>query len=97
MIIVWGRAEAKPECLDEALRLSLKHVHRSRKEPGCQRHSVQRDVENPLALIFFEEWENMAALKVHFQVPESGQFALALTELLKEEPEMKIYEASLER
>jgi quinol monooxygenase YgiN len=60
-------------------------------------HSVQRDVENSLALVFYEEWESMAALKAHFQVPESGQFVAALTAMLREEPEMKIYEASLEQ
>ncbi len=29
MIIVWGRAEAKPECLEEALRLSLEYAQLS--------------------------------------------------------------------
>ncbi|MBE9538018.1 MAG: antibiotic biosynthesis monooxygenase [Proteobacteria bacterium] len=94
MIIVWGRANAKAEHFDDALRLALEHVHRSRNEPGCLHHSVQSDVETPHSLIFYEEWEDMAALQVHFQVPESGRFVAELTALLAGDPEMKIYEAT---
>ena len=94
MIIVWGRVNVKPGHFDDVLRLSLEHVHRSRKEPGCLHHSVQSDVENPLSLVFYEEWEDMAALQLHFQVPESGQFVAALTALLTGDPEMKVYEAT---
>jgi len=94
MIIVWGRVNAKPEHFDDVLRLSLEHVHRSRKEPGCLHHSVQSDLENPNSLVFYEEWQDMAALQIHFQVPESGEFVAALTDLIEGEPEMKIYEAN---
>jgi hypothetical protein len=38
MIIVTGSVHARPEALDEVLRLSLEHVHRSRLEPGCLLH-----------------------------------------------------------
>lgn len=93
MIIVWGRAEAQPEHLQEVVRLGLEHVRRSRKEPGCLHHSAQRDVENDNALVFYEEWQDMEALQVHFEVPESGQFVAALTPLLVRPPEMKIFEA----
>ena len=93
MIIVWGRIEAKAEHMEEVLRVSLEHVHRSRKEPGCIRHSVQTDVENPNSLVFNEEWQDMAALQTHFQVPASGQFVAGLSDLVIGGPEMKIYEA----
>lgn len=93
MIIVWGRAEARPEHLQEVVRLGLEHVRRSRKEPGCLQHSAQRDVENDNAVVFYEEWQDMEALQAHFKVPESGLFVAALTPLLEREPEMKIFEA----
>jgi quinol monooxygenase YgiN len=94
LIIVWGRVEAKPEHLQEVVRLGLEHVRRSRKEPGCLHHSAQRDVENSNALVFYEEWQDMDALQAHFSVPESGQFVAALTPLLEGAPEMKIFEAN---
>jgi len=93
MIIVWGRVEAKAEHAGEVERLSLEHVHRSRAEPGCIGHSVQRDVENANVLVFYEEWQDMAALQLHFQVAESGQFLAALQGLILGDPEIKIYEA----
>ena len=93
MIIVWGRAEAQPEHLQEVVRLGLEHVQRSRKEPGCLLHSAQHDVENANAVVFYEEWRDMEALQAHFKVPESGQFLAALAPLLEREPEMKIFEA----
>jgi len=51
-------------------------------------------VENPDTLVFYEEWQDMAALQAHFQVPESGHFVAALTAFLTGDPEMKIYQAS---
>jgi len=93
VIIVWGKVVAKAEHVGEVERLSLGHVHRSRGEAGCIKHSVQRDVENANALVFYEEWQDMAALQDHFQVPESGKFVAALQELILGEPEIKIYDA----
>jgi quinol monooxygenase YgiN len=74
MIIVTGSITARPETFDEILRLSLHHVHRSREEPGCRSHAVYRDVENPLRLFFFEEWQDRASLAAHFALPASQAF-----------------------
>ena len=93
MIIVTGSVRARPEAIDEAVRLSLEHVHRSRTEPGCLLHSVHRDVEDPLRLVFLEHWEDRDALARHFEVPASLDFVTALTELAAERPDMQIYEA----
>ena len=92
MIVVWGSIEALEEKLDEAIQLSLEHVHRSRKEPGCISHNVHIDVENSNRLTFFEEWADMAALQTHFAVPESGLFVESISELAVGPPTMKIYE-----
>jgi quinol monooxygenase YgiN len=93
MIIVTGRATARPEKLDEALRVSLEHVRRSRTEPGCLEHSVHQDVEDRNTLVFFEQWEDQAALSTHFAVPESLAFVTALSECAAQRPVMDIYAA----
>lgn len=93
MIIVTGTVRARPEAIDEAVRVSLEHVHRSRTEPGCLLHSVHRDVEDPLRLVFLEHWQDRDALTRHFEVPASLAFLNALSELAAERPEMQIYEA----
>ncbi|MFK4687055.1 putative quinol monooxygenase [Bradyrhizobium diazoefficiens] len=56
MIVVTGSVTARPDSFDEVRRLSLEHVHRSRTEPGCISHAVHVDCENPLRLMFFEQW-----------------------------------------
>ena len=94
MIIAWGSIEAKPDALNEVSRLSLEHVKRSRGEPGCISHSVQRDVENPNRFIFFEQWQDMHALQTHFAVPESQGFVTSVTELAVSAPEIKIFDSS---
>ena len=94
MIIVLGHVTARPEHFDEVLRLSREHVARSRAEPGCVSHAVHRDTQDPLRLVFVEEWADMAALQAHFRVPASRAFGKALGERAASPPGLTIYEAS---
>jgi quinol monooxygenase YgiN len=94
MIIVTGSAAGSAETIDELLAVSLEHVHRSRQEPGCVSHAVHRDAENPARLVFFEEWEDLDALRTHFAVPASAGFIERLADLAAEPPTMRIYEAT---
>ena len=93
MIIVTGSVKARPEVREEALRLSLEHVHRSRLEPGCLLHSVHYDVEDSNRLVFLENWADREALTAHFLVPASGAFAAAVGDLAVEPPSLEIYDA----
>ena len=94
MIVVTGSVTARPETFDEVRRLSLEHVHRSRTEPGCISHAVHVDCENPLKLVFFEQWADRAALAAHFQVPASGEFVRALRSLAAGATTIELYDAS---
>ena len=69
MIVVTGSVTARRETFEETRLLSLEHVHRSRSEPGCISHAVHVDCENPLRLVFVEQWADRAALATHFAVP----------------------------
>lgn len=93
MLIVTGSVRSRPEMIDKALELSLEHVHRSRREPGCLLHSVSRDAEDPLRLAFLEHWADAVALRTHFQVPASGRFVEQLAALGEGAPTLEIYEA----
>ena len=92
-VVVTGSIQAQPAHVDELLRLSLEHVRRSRTEPGCISHAVHRDVEDPLRLVFVEEWADRAALLAHFAVPASRAFVKAATALSSAAPTMALYEA----
>ena len=95
MIIVTGSILAKSDTLDELLLLSLEHSRRSRTEPGCLLHGVHQDCENPLCLVFVEEWSDRKSLSAHFALPASRAFVKAASKLAAEPPKMNIYEAKL--
>ena len=97
MIIVTGSIVARADRLAELLALSLAHVERSRAEPGCLAHGVHQDAENPLRLVFLEEWSTREALLDHFAVPASREFVKAATALAAEPPTINIYDATLVR
>ena len=91
-VLVTGSIQARPELIDELLALSLEHVRRSRGEPGCLSHAVHRDVEDPLRLVFVEEWTDRAALQAHFAVPASRAFVKAAAHCAAGAPAMSLYE-----
>jgi quinol monooxygenase YgiN len=93
MIIVTGNFTAKEGAFESAKVLSLSHVQRSRLEDGCLMFSVNIDAENPNRLVFIEEWRDMAALRVHFRVPDCAQFAAQINELADSVAPLSIYEA----
>jgi quinol monooxygenase YgiN len=95
MIVVIGSFIAKEGQRDTALVLSLAHVQRSRSEDGCLMFSVNIDAENSNRFVFVEEWRDMAALKVHFKVPECMAFASSIKELAESEALLNIYEATV--
>ena len=94
MIVVTGSVSARKDSFEEVTKLSLEHVHRSRKEPGCISHAVHVDCENPLRLVFFEQWAGRAALLAHFAVPASRQFVSALQPLAAAAATLELYDAT---
>jgi quinol monooxygenase YgiN len=81
MILVTGSVMAREDSFDEVCRLSLEHVQRSRNEPGCISHAVHVDCEDPLRLVFVEQWADRRSLMAHFAVPASREFVWALQPL----------------
>jgi quinol monooxygenase YgiN len=94
MIVVTGSVTAKPDTFDEVRKLSLEHVHRSRTEPGCISHAVHVDCEDPMRLVFFEQWADRTALLTHFAVPASRNFVRALQGLAAAATTIEIYNAT---
>jgi quinol monooxygenase YgiN len=93
MVIVTGSVRARPDNLERVVALSIEHVYRSRREPGCLLHSVHYDAEDPLRLVFLEHWADADALRAHFAVPASRAFAHDLAMLADGSPDIAIYDA----
>lgn len=94
MIVVTGSVTARQDSFDQVRKLSLEHVHRSRGEPGCISHAVHIDCENPLRLVFFEQWADRAALLTHFAVPASRDFVKSLQSLAAAATTIELYDAT---
>jgi quinol monooxygenase YgiN len=94
MILVTGSVTARENSFDEVRRLSLEHVQRSRSEPGCLAHAVHIDCENPLRLVFIEQWADRAALGAHFALPASRGFVRALKSLAAGASTIEIFDAA---
>jgi quinol monooxygenase YgiN len=94
MIVVTGSVTAREDSFGEIRELSLEHVHRSRGEPGCISHAVHVDCENPLRLVFIEQWSDRVALLAHFAVPASREFVRALKPLAAADSTIEIYDAT---
>lgn len=93
MIIVIGSITTTQDTEAEILRLSREHVVRSRAESGCISHNVHIDCENSNRVVFVEYWTDGAALKAHFAVPESQQFASTVGRLSATPAEIKVFNA----
>src|SRR3954453_15636558 len=94
MIFVTGRGVGRADGFEEVRRLSLEHVRRSRTEPGCISHAVHVDCENPLRLVFFEQWADRAALLAHFAVPASRDFVRSLQARAESATTIELYDAT---
>ena len=94
MLIVTGSLVARQDAFEELRAQALEHVRRSRAEPGCLSHAVHVDCENPLRLVFIEEWESRKALLAHFAVPESRAFVKSARALASEVSPIGIFDAA---
>ena len=94
MIVVTGSVTARKDSFEEVRKLSLEHVRRSRGEPGCISHAAHIDCENPLRLVFIEQWADRAALLAHFAVPASRNFVRALQPLAAAATTIELYDAT---
>ena len=91
MIVITGSVVAAPETFNELFEISLEHVARSRREPGCRLHSVHVDAENGLRLVFLEHGDDRAAVLAHFAQPEAKAFVARARELAAAPPEIRLF------
>jgi quinol monooxygenase YgiN len=94
MILITGSIVATPATFEEVRTLSLAHVRRSRTEDGCLHHAVHVDAENPLRLVFVEQWRDKAAVLKHFADPGARGFIAAVRKLVAAPTTIEIFEAS---
>ena len=76
MIVVTGSVVARQDTFDEVRQLSLEHVRRSRKEPGCVSYTAHFVEGEPATVVIYEQFANEAALDQHRNAPHFHQYAI---------------------
>ncbi len=75
MIVIAGRARIQTSEKENAVRAGSVMAVASRDEPGCVDYRFGIDIEDPLVVHVFEQWESAEALEAHFTTPHFAAFA----------------------
>jgi quinol monooxygenase YgiN len=77
LILVTARFLVAPDAEDEFLAAAAPAIEPTRAEPGCQSYTLLRDVGEPTAFTFVEEWDDSEAFRAHTQSPHLVAFRQA--------------------
>jgi quinol monooxygenase YgiN len=91
VIIVTGEILARSDTVATLTEACLAHVRRSRTEPGCLSHHVHVDLEDPMRLVFIEQWASREELDTHFRQVGSIEFVRTLDGLAAGRPRLEIF------
>ena len=94
MVVLTAYATVLPDHLELALRECRTVREPSLKEAGCERYDFYQSPDDATKIVFVEEWTSRAHLEAHFEQPHFKAFFGALSPLLAEPPQIKIFEAS---
>lgn len=94
MIVVSGTNEVAAEDAPRAMEAAIALAHETRKEPGCRFYAFYQDIESPGVFRVFEEWDDEAALRAHFETPHMAAFRKVLGGIGVLSRDVKIYRVS---
>ena len=83
------RLHLEPRSLDEATQALRSLVGPVRSEPGCSATRLLRDLDDPCAVAYVEEWRSLEDLKQHLNSPAFRKI-LAVMELADCAPTVEI-------
>ena len=75
MIVIAGGARLHTPEMEDALRAGSEMAAASRDEPGCIDYRFAIDIDDPLVVRVFEQWESPDALEAHFAMPHFLAFS----------------------
>lgn len=84
--VVLARFAAKPDRLDDLLKLLRAHAAASRKEPGCQVFDVTQDSKEPATIVLYEVYDDTTAYAFHRNTPHYALFRRTIKSLVEPGP-----------
>lgn len=91
LIVVAGSVKVKPDKREDFIALSKTFIEPSRSEAGSISYSFYEDETEKNNFLFFELWQDRAALDYHFQTPYFHEFVEKSPDLLAKPAQIKIY------
>ena len=94
MIVVSGIIQVAETDVGPAIEAATVMAVATREEPGCRAYAFYQDIERPGAFRVFEEWDDRAALKAHFETAHMAEFRAKLGSIGVLSRDVKIYDVS---
>jgi quinol monooxygenase YgiN len=94
MIVISGKAQIRPDKLEQAKANAIAMSKASVEEPGCISYEFSQQLDDPTTFRLFEEWESAEALAIHFTLPHFLAFSGTLGDFLAAPPKFTKYEVS---
>jgi len=95
MILVIGTVVVPAANMDMARDAMKQMMRHTLKEAGCVSYNLCEDLLEPGRLRISEEWETMAALEAHFEVPHMKVWRDALAQAGATGRKVDIYDGTL--
>ncbi|MCF7928865.1 MAG: antibiotic biosynthesis monooxygenase [Spirochaetales bacterium] len=93
MILLIGEIPVRSGMTDKFLQVAGRVAAASRREEGCLSYRYFKSAEGKEAVIFLEQWEDMAAIERHEKAPHFQRFQEEAAPLMAGEPQIDIYQA----
>lgn len=93
MHVIVARLRIRPENRAAFLEASQAIIAGTRAEAGCLFYALHEDAHDPNSFLFYEEWQDRAAIDAHFAEPHFLAFGAAI-EAWVEERSLVIHEVA---
>lgn len=91
MYVIAGTFAAHPEKKAQLIQLAQSMFAPSRAEVGCISYNFYEDTAHEHHFLFFEEWEEKAAIDRHFETLHFQEFRQKFSQMIVGAPTIKIY------
>jgi quinol monooxygenase YgiN len=92
MVIITAAMKAKEGKGDDLAKEIKKLAPKFLSDPGCKAYTVHRNIENPELFLFYEQYDDEAAVKHHMASDTFKQLGIAIGPFLGGKPEVNRYQ-----
>ena len=91
MILVIGKARARPEQRDDLISAARQIAAETRQDDGCLSYAFLTDLDDESVIVSLETWRDEESLNAHMTHPHTEQFLSVVPHLVEGAPSMEIH------